>query len=58
MFSLPSGERPVEGTSDANPIVLAGDTAVEFRHFLWTLYALYVSTFLSSHTSTDHSQAF
>jgi len=42
MFSLPSGERPVEGTSDDNPIVLSGDNAAEFRHFLWTLYALYV----------------
>ncbi|KAF9445384.1 hypothetical protein P691DRAFT_795586 [Macrolepiota fuliginosa MF-IS2] len=40
MFSLPPGERPVEGTSDDNPIVLAGDDAAEFRHFLWSLYAL------------------
>ncbi|KXN86490.1 hypothetical protein AN958_10004 [Leucoagaricus sp. SymC.cos] len=40
MFSLPPGEHPVEGTSDDNPIVLTGDTAAEFRHFLWTLYAL------------------
>lgn len=41
MFSLPSGEKLAEGMSDDNPIVLPGDTADEFRHFLWTLYALY-----------------
>ncbi|KAF5360596.1 hypothetical protein D9756_005040 [Leucocoprinus leucothites] len=40
MFSLPPGERPVEGSSDDNPIILTGDTASDFRHFLWTLYAL------------------
>ncbi|KIY46747.1 hypothetical protein FISHEDRAFT_46717 [Fistulina hepatica ATCC 64428] len=41
MFSLPQGEDNVgEGKSDDNPIVLAGDTVSEFRHFLWALYAL------------------
>lgn len=46
MFSLPSGERPVEGTSDNNPIVLMGDSASDFKQFLWTLYALYVVSIL------------
>ncbi|KAF8157847.1 hypothetical protein B0H34DRAFT_706377 [Crassisporium funariophilum] len=40
MFSLPQGNREVEGRSDDNPIILSGDTPDEFRHFLWALYAL------------------
>ncbi|KAH9480809.1 hypothetical protein JR316_0007409 [Psilocybe cubensis] len=40
MFSLPQGGQDVEGRSDANPIVLIGDTPEEFRHFIWALYAL------------------
>ncbi|KAF8707061.1 hypothetical protein AX14_013702 [Amanita brunnescens Koide BX004] len=40
MFSLPQGGKPDEGTSDDNPVVLAGDTVSEFKHFLWSLYAL------------------
>jgi hypothetical protein len=42
MFPFPSGERVAEGSSDDNPIVLVGDSVVEFRNFLWALYALYV----------------
>ncbi|KAI9573681.1 hypothetical protein HD554DRAFT_2012970 [Boletus coccyginus] len=40
LFTLPQGNITVEGTSDDNPIVLHGDTAEEFRNFLWSLYAL------------------
>ncbi|THV02969.1 hypothetical protein K435DRAFT_817423 [Dendrothele bispora CBS 962.96] len=40
MFSLPQGGLEAEGKSDDNPIVLPGDKASEFRHFLWALYAL------------------
>ncbi|KAF7348288.1 BTB domain-containing protein [Mycena sanguinolenta] len=40
MFTLPQGDNEIEGRSDANPIVLTGDTVAEFRHFLWALYAL------------------
>ncbi|KAJ7213864.1 hypothetical protein GGX14DRAFT_360392 [Mycena pura] len=40
MFTLPQGDREIEGRSDNNPIVLTGDTVTEFRHFLWALYAL------------------
>ncbi|KAJ3544479.1 hypothetical protein NMY22_g2769 [Coprinellus aureogranulatus] len=39
MFSLPQGGM-LEGKSDDNPIVLTGETATEFRHFLSALYAL------------------
>ena len=42
MFSLPQGGLITEGKSDENPIILAGDTPDEFRHFLWALYALFV----------------
>lgn len=42
MFSLPQGGT-LEGKSDDHPIVLNGETASEFRHFLSALYALYVS---------------
>lgn len=42
MFSLPQGGLVTEGQSDEKPIVLAGDTSDEFRHFLWALYALFV----------------
>jgi len=40
MFTIPQGHHPMEGTSDAHPIILAGDTPSEFRSFLWALYAL------------------
>ncbi|KAJ3527519.1 hypothetical protein NMY22_g9758 [Coprinellus aureogranulatus] len=39
MFSLPQSGT-LEGKSDDNPIVLTGETATEFRHFLSALYAL------------------
>ena len=42
MFSLPQGGLVTEGQSDEKPIILAGDTPDEFRHFLWALYALFV----------------
>ncbi|KAF8349524.1 hypothetical protein F5887DRAFT_914454 [Amanita rubescens] len=42
MFSLPQGGKPDEGSSDDNPVVLSGDTVSEFKHFLWSLYALQV----------------
>lgn len=38
MFGLPQGEN-VEGRSDDHPIVLGGETATEFKHFLFALYA-------------------
>ncbi|KAJ7065584.1 hypothetical protein C8F01DRAFT_1020912 [Mycena amicta] len=34
MFGLPQGEQPLEGVSDANPVVLAGDKASDFRALL------------------------
>lgn len=44
MFALPqthtSSSLPSDGTSDANPIVLSGDTPSQFRNFLWALYAM------------------
>jgi len=40
MFSLPQGDKPAEGQSDDNPVILIGDTASQFRNFLWALYAL------------------
>ncbi|KAF8073948.1 hypothetical protein FPV67DRAFT_1446784 [Lyophyllum atratum] len=40
MFTLPQGGLDAEGRSDENPIVLSGDTAAEFRNFLWSFYAL------------------
>ncbi|KAI9430552.1 hypothetical protein H4582DRAFT_2016394 [Lactarius indigo] len=40
MFSLPRGDKPAEGQSDDNPVVLGGDTVSQFRNFLWALYAL------------------
>jgi len=40
MFSLPQGSCDAEGRTDNNPIVLMGDSPEEFRHFLWSLYAL------------------
>ncbi|KAL0961398.1 hypothetical protein HGRIS_006349 [Hohenbuehelia grisea] len=39
MFSLPQAQTS-EGRSDNNPIIIHGDTAAEFRDFLWALYAL------------------
>lgn len=45
MFSLPQGRQPDEGSSDDNPVVLSGDTVSEFKHFLWSLYALQVPHF-------------
>ncbi|EIW81209.1 hypothetical protein CONPUDRAFT_137261 [Coniophora puteana RWD-64-598 SS2] len=40
MFQLPQGSKPAEGQTDDNPVYLPGDTAEEFRNFLWALYAL------------------
>ncbi|KAF8491143.1 hypothetical protein F5888DRAFT_1737069 [Russula emetica] len=40
MFSLPQGDKPAEGQSDDNPVILTGDTVSQFRNFLWVLYAL------------------
>jgi len=40
MFSLPQGDKPAEGQSDDNPVILVGDTVPQFRNFLWALYAL------------------
>lgn len=40
MFSLPRGDKTVEGLSDDNPVILVGDTVSQFRNFLWALYAL------------------
>ncbi|EKM79200.1 hypothetical protein AGABI1DRAFT_113797 [Agaricus bisporus var. burnettii JB137-S8] len=56
MFSLPSGEHPVEGTSDDNPIILSGDTAADFRHFLWSLYALPSELILATSDSANLDQ--
>ena len=42
MFSLPQGGKSDEGTSDETAVVLLGDTVSEFKHFLWSLYALQV----------------
>jgi len=44
MFSISNGDKAVEeGTSDQHPIILAGDKVIEFRNFLWALYALCVN---------------
>lgn len=44
MFTLPQTHTthslPSDGTSDAHPLVLTGDTPAQFRNFLWALYAL------------------
>jgi hypothetical protein len=40
MFSLPQGDQPAEGVSDATALVLPGERAAEFRAFLWAMYAL------------------
>ncbi|KAI9509480.1 hypothetical protein F5148DRAFT_996597 [Russula earlei] len=40
MFTLPQGGKPAEGQSDHNPVILVGDSASQFRNFLWALYAL------------------
>ncbi|KAG5651730.1 hypothetical protein H0H81_007668 [Sphagnurus paluster] len=40
MFTLPQGSLDAEGQSDDNPIILTGETASEFRNFLWSFYAL------------------
>ena len=34
LFALPQGQLPAEGTSDAAPIVLAGDSAEDVRAML------------------------
>ncbi|KAJ7049525.1 hypothetical protein C8F01DRAFT_1183078 [Mycena amicta] len=39
LFELPQGTLTTEGTSDANPIVLAGDSASDFEGLLMYLYA-------------------
>lgn len=44
MFALPIPTADdAEGSSDDNPVYLAGDTVAEFRNLLWALYALSVS---------------
>ncbi|KIY71984.1 hypothetical protein CYLTODRAFT_324441, partial [Cylindrobasidium torrendii FP15055 ss-10] len=40
LFALPQRETRIDGTSDEHPIILSGDSAVKFAHFLWTCYAL------------------
>ncbi|TCD70170.1 hypothetical protein EIP91_004640 [Steccherinum ochraceum] len=40
MFELPQAGNDLDGASDANPLLLHGDTVDEFRNFLWALYAL------------------
>ncbi|KZT64283.1 hypothetical protein DAEQUDRAFT_678817 [Daedalea quercina L-15889] len=42
MFALPvpSAGDCAEGSSDQNPVYLAGDTVAEFRSLMWALYAL------------------
>ncbi|KAJ7109553.1 hypothetical protein C8R43DRAFT_1139659 [Mycena crocata] len=39
MFLLPSGDRPSQGSSDTDPIVLSGDTAERVHAFLSIAYA-------------------
>ncbi|KAJ7186751.1 hypothetical protein C8R46DRAFT_1057935 [Mycena filopes] len=40
MFELPQGVEVPQGSTDEDPIVLAGDTVPEFRDLCWALYAL------------------
>ncbi|KAJ7159835.1 hypothetical protein C8R43DRAFT_346657 [Mycena crocata] len=41
LFQLPQDtEKPLEGSSDQDPIVLTGDTAEQFHALCWALYAL------------------
>ncbi|KAJ7186752.1 hypothetical protein C8R46DRAFT_1342063 [Mycena filopes] len=40
MFELPQGVDTPQGSTDEDPIVLAGDTVEEFRDLCWALYAL------------------
>jgi len=40
MFELPQVGNDVDGSSDANPLILPGDTVREFKNFLWALYGL------------------
>ncbi|THH03353.1 hypothetical protein EW145_g6326 [Phellinidium pouzarii] len=40
LFMLPQGELRTEGGSDDNPVILKGDTANDFRNFLWAMYAM------------------
>ncbi|PFH49971.1 hypothetical protein AMATHDRAFT_146471 [Amanita thiersii Skay4041] len=53
MFSLPQGNKECEGTTDENAVVLSGDTAQEFRHFLWALYGLPPELAVLSSLKTD-----
>lgn len=55
MFALPIPTADnAEGSSDDNPVYLAGDTVTEFRNLLWALYALSVSmTATASPTKRD-----
>ncbi|KAJ7034711.1 hypothetical protein C8F04DRAFT_559659 [Mycena alexandri] len=39
MFELPQGIEKPQGSTDGDPIVLAGDTLEEFRALCWALYA-------------------
>ncbi|KAI0683686.1 hypothetical protein BC835DRAFT_1423086 [Cytidiella melzeri] len=40
MLELPQGDKVAEGSSDSCPIHLNGENVVEFKNFLWVLYAL------------------
>ncbi|KAJ3989201.1 hypothetical protein F5890DRAFT_1549835 [Lentinula detonsa] len=42
-----------EGSSDKTPILLPGDTAAEFRSFLWALYALPAEVFAMPSTQAQ-----
>ncbi|KAJ6521168.1 hypothetical protein DFH09DRAFT_1331364 [Mycena vulgaris] len=42
MFSLPSGDHPIQGLGESDPIVLAGDSSETLRAFLSIAYAEYV----------------
>ena len=54
MLSLPPGEgNATDGRSEDKPIILAGDTAEDFRSLLWALYVQCVSA-LSECTAYVH----
>ncbi|KAJ7629387.1 hypothetical protein DFH06DRAFT_1480382 [Mycena polygramma] len=50
MFQLPQGGEKAQGSTDEDPIVLAGDTAEQFRSLCWALYALPDETAKESET--------
>ncbi|KAJ6551788.1 hypothetical protein B0H19DRAFT_1264421 [Mycena capillaripes] len=51
MFSLPAGALPSEGQHEDNPVVLQGDTLVQFRAFLSFVYSKYPSQIQVHRTS-------